>query len=292
MTADDVLAARKFDDCIARGSYMIDIHDPNGGGTVMKKLAPGESYDIPYRCLVPKSIDNLLIAGRPISTTHEAHSSIRIMPIAAAIGEAAGTAAALCVRGKTIPCKLDSAELQRVLIAQGANLEHIQPEDKPSSGSKIVVTNSTGGCALSRYVALPIVLMLLAGATFAADPLYDLTDGQTKQGQCALGREPGEHDVRRGINKVVIADLKGPGVITMVHFALPAKMTITRDVVLRIWWDGEKTPSVEAPLCDFFCDPNGTLERVDSAFVNKKRGWKLLLPDAVCQVRAGRGVDR
>jgi hypothetical protein len=122
LTAEDLLSARKFDDCVARGSYPVDIHDPDGGGTVIKRLAPGESYDIPYRSLVPKGIDNLLIAGRPISCTHEAHSAIRVMPIAAAIGEAAGAAAALCVRDKTTPRALDVGELRRVLLAQGANL--------------------------------------------------------------------------------------------------------------------------------------------------------------------------
>lgn len=122
LTAEDLLSARKFEDCIARGSYNIDIHDPAGGGTVLKRLPPGESYDIPYRSLVPKAIDNLLIAGRPISSTHEAHSAIRIMPIAAAIGEAAGAAAALCVRDNTIPRGLDPALLRQALLAQGANL--------------------------------------------------------------------------------------------------------------------------------------------------------------------------
>jgi len=122
LTADDLLSARKFEDTIARGSYSVDIHDPDGGGTVIKHLPPGESYTIPYRSLVPKKIDNLLIAGRPISATHEAHSAIRVMPIAAAIGEAAGAAAAICVKGDTIPRRLDAAELRRVLLAQGANL--------------------------------------------------------------------------------------------------------------------------------------------------------------------------
>lgn len=122
LTAEDLLSARKFDDCIARGSYPVDIHDPDGGGTVLKHLTPGESYDIPYRSLVPKAIDNLLIAGRPISATHEAHSAIRVIPIAAAIGEAAGTAAALCVKNATTPRELDPGELRRVLLAQGANL--------------------------------------------------------------------------------------------------------------------------------------------------------------------------
>lgn len=122
LTAEDLLSARKFEDTVARGSYSVDIHDPDGGGTVIKRLPPGESYTIPYRSLVPRKIDNLLIAGRPISATHEAHSAIRVMPIAAAIGEAAGAAAALCVKNNTIPRELNVAELQRVLIAQGANL--------------------------------------------------------------------------------------------------------------------------------------------------------------------------
>ena len=123
LTADDVLSARKFEeDCIARGSYSIDIHSPTGAGTVIQRLKPGESYDIPYRCLVPTGIDNLLIAGRPISATHEAHSSLRIMPICMAIGQAAGTAAALSIREGVVARKLDVRLLQKTLRSQGANL--------------------------------------------------------------------------------------------------------------------------------------------------------------------------
>lgn len=122
MTVEDVLEGRKFDDRIARGSYPVDIHNPDGAGTVIRHLRPGESYDIPYRSIVPLKIDNLLIAGRPISTTHEAHSSTRVMPICCAVGEAAGTAAALCVRGNKTPRELDVRALQQALVAQGANL--------------------------------------------------------------------------------------------------------------------------------------------------------------------------
>jgi hypothetical protein len=122
LTGEDVLSARKFPDCVARGSYSIDIHSPTGAGTVIKHLPPGESYDIPYRCLVPLGIENLLIAGRPISATHEAHSSLRIMPICIAIGQAAGTAAALCVKEGAAPRVLDVSLLQSTLRSQGANL--------------------------------------------------------------------------------------------------------------------------------------------------------------------------
>lgn len=122
LTEEDVLEAHKFDDVIARGSYSIDIHSPTGAGTVIKRLKPGESYDIPYRCLTPLGLDNLLIAGRPISATHEAHSSLRIMPICMAIGQAAGTAAAISVNRGIAPRTLDIAALQVALRSQRANL--------------------------------------------------------------------------------------------------------------------------------------------------------------------------
>ena len=72
LTADDVLNARAFDDAVARSAYPIDIHNPAGSGTTTQRLAPGASYEIPYRCLVPKNAEDLLVAGRCISTTHEA----------------------------------------------------------------------------------------------------------------------------------------------------------------------------------------------------------------------------
>jgi len=122
LTAEDVLGARKFADGIARGCYDIDIHNPSGTGTVIKRLPAGESYDIPYRCLCPRGFDNLLVAGRPISATHQAHSSVRVMPIAAAVGEAAGTAAAMCVaQGQTVTT-VDIAQLRERLRQRGANI--------------------------------------------------------------------------------------------------------------------------------------------------------------------------
>ncbi|MGQ9631124.1 MAG: FAD-dependent oxidoreductase [bacterium] len=122
MTAEDILEARKFEDVIARGSYSIDIHNPAGTGTVIKRLKPGTSYDIPYRSLIPKEIEGLIVAGRCISSTHEAHSSIRIMPICTAIGHAAGVAAGLSISKNTAPRDLDVTALQRELLRQGANL--------------------------------------------------------------------------------------------------------------------------------------------------------------------------
>ncbi|TXK77390.1 FAD-dependent oxidoreductase [Paenibacillus sp. N3.4] len=122
LTAEELLHACKFDDVIARGAYPVDIHNPNGEGTVIKELNPGEWYEIPFRCLLPKKIENLLIGGRPISATHEAHSAIRVQPIAIAIGQAAGAAAALCVRDNKRPRELDVGKVQEALTRQGAKL--------------------------------------------------------------------------------------------------------------------------------------------------------------------------
>lgn len=122
LTADELLAACKFDDCIARGAYPVDIHNPTGSGTIIRKLQPGEWYEIPLRSLIPLRLDNLLIGGRPISATHEAHSAIRVQPIAIAIGQAAGVAAALSAREAVNPRQLDAGRVQRALERQGAHL--------------------------------------------------------------------------------------------------------------------------------------------------------------------------
>jgi hypothetical protein len=120
LTADDVLQARKWPDAIARGTYPIDIHDPTGKGTVMRRLPAGEAYDIPLRCLLPLRVDGLTLAGRCISGTHEAHSSYRVMPVAMATGQAAGVCAALAARSGRIPRQIPAGEVQEELRRQGA----------------------------------------------------------------------------------------------------------------------------------------------------------------------------
>ncbi len=120
LTAEDVLEARHFDDGIACASYNIDIHNPAGTGTEIIKLKPGTYYQIPYRCLVPDQVDNLLVASRCISADHAAHSSLRVQPIVWALGQAAGTAAALCVKNKIKPEEIDIEELKSLLTQQGA----------------------------------------------------------------------------------------------------------------------------------------------------------------------------
>lgn len=122
MTEEDILGARKFEDGIARGSYPVDIHNPKGKGTILKRLPPGEAYDIPLRCLLPRDVEGLLVAGRCMSGTHEAHSSYRVTPTAMATGQAAGVCAALAVSAGVSPRAVAISEVQRELRRQGANL--------------------------------------------------------------------------------------------------------------------------------------------------------------------------
>lgn len=122
LTADDVLGARKFDDVVARGAYPIDIHNPTGKGTTLRRVPPGEAYDIPLRCLLPRDTENILVAGRCISGTHEAHSSYRVMPISMATGHAAGVCAALAARERRRPRELPAAAVQTELLRQHADL--------------------------------------------------------------------------------------------------------------------------------------------------------------------------
>jgi FAD-dependent oxidoreductase family protein len=122
LTADDVLHCRKFPDVVARGSYPIDIHNPEGKGTVLRHLPAGDAYDVPLRCLLPQGVGRLLVAGRCISGTHEALSSYRVMPIAMATGQAAGVCAALAVRADRDPREVAVEAVQDALRNQGANL--------------------------------------------------------------------------------------------------------------------------------------------------------------------------
>lgn len=120
LTVEDLLSLKQFDDAIAAGNYDIDIHSPTGGGTHHHFFPAGVHYTIPYRSLVPKDIDNLLVAGRCISCTHEAQASIRIMPICCTTGEAAGVAAALVSKTSVAAKDVEIKELQKILKANNA----------------------------------------------------------------------------------------------------------------------------------------------------------------------------
>ena len=122
ITEEELFACTRFEDSIALGNYDIDIHSPDGTGTRIRKFDRDKYYTIPYRSLLPKEYDNLLVAGRCISATHEAQSSVRIMPICASMGEAAGVAIAEAVKSGKNTHTVDVKKVQKTLIYYGAEI--------------------------------------------------------------------------------------------------------------------------------------------------------------------------
>jgi len=121
ITARDIIDVVPFEDCIARGNWFIDIHSPTGEGTERIHPPAGKWYEIPYRSIRAQGVENLLVASRCIDSSHEAHAAIRITPQVMAIGQGAGTAAALCVKqGLSSTRQLDAKLLRETLRAQGA----------------------------------------------------------------------------------------------------------------------------------------------------------------------------
>ncbi len=123
----DVEEARKHEDAVCRLAYPVDVHHGSGSGYThsedkARHIEPpaGDYYEIPYRCLLPTGIENLLTAGRCVSSTQSGHGAIRIMPACAAMGQAAGAAAALSLAAGCTPRELDPVRLSEELRGQGA----------------------------------------------------------------------------------------------------------------------------------------------------------------------------
>jgi hypothetical protein len=122
LTREDVLGARDFEDAI--GLCGAPIEDHHGGkDTAWAYLPDGAAVGIPYRTLLPQGLENLLVAGRCFSATHDAHASVRSMGQCMAMGQAAGAAAALALARGTTPRGLPFRELRDRLLALGAVLE-------------------------------------------------------------------------------------------------------------------------------------------------------------------------
>ncbi len=120
LTKEDIKSACTFPDSIGYGSAFIDIHGKHGPGLAGETWypPPGFKYQLPYRILLPKKVNNLLVAGRCVSVTHEALGSVRFIVQCAVTGEAAGVAAVLAVRHSIHPSEVDTAELQSELTAR------------------------------------------------------------------------------------------------------------------------------------------------------------------------------
>jgi hypothetical protein len=123
LSEKELRECKEFEDTIALGCYDIDIHNPVGSGTYIHKFSDGEYYRIPYRSLLPKEYDNMLVCGRCLSADHAAHSSVRIIPICANLGEAAGVAVSVCKTTDKNVHTVDVGVVQRILLENGAALE-------------------------------------------------------------------------------------------------------------------------------------------------------------------------
>lgn len=119
LTQEDLVSCTKFEDGVVCANYDIDIHNPEGSGTSHYYFKDGEYYTVPYRSLCPKGSRNLLVAGRCISSTHEAQASYRIMPICCCLGEAAGTAIAVCGKKDSDVKNIDMPAYQSYLKEHG-----------------------------------------------------------------------------------------------------------------------------------------------------------------------------
>lgn len=132
LTEQDCVEGRRFRDVIAKCGHACNVHSLTGDHTEHYFVEPKRPFDIPYRCLVPSRIDNLLVAGRPISVTHLAHGATRDTPVCMSTGEAAGAAAALCSKLGVAPRNLDVRLLQKRLLAQGVLL-HLEDDEVESA---------------------------------------------------------------------------------------------------------------------------------------------------------------
>lgn len=135
---------------------------------------------------------------------------------------------------------------------------------------------------MDKKTGLVFGLLLAVLGTMAADAgdildLARLDTGKT-YAQNALWIENAISARFNTSKSVVVADATGPAVITMIHFAMPQTLQIDRDVLLKMYWDGEETPSVDVPLVDFFCDPAGMRSEITTSMVNKQRGYNAYFP--------------
>ncbi len=120
LTKDDILEAKYHSDWIVRKAFFnFDVHNITGPGLdktgIQQKWVQSGTYTVPYGCIIPKSIDGLLLSGRNISGSHLAHSSFRIMSVCIALGEAAGAAAALSVKNNISAAKVDPKDIQAIV---------------------------------------------------------------------------------------------------------------------------------------------------------------------------------
>ncbi|WP_082423108.1 FAD-dependent oxidoreductase, partial [Paenibacillus dakarensis] len=149
LNQNDIIAQEPFDDRIAFGGWSIDLHPPQGmyaEASGSKHTHADGNYHIPYRCLYSANVGNLLFAGRNISASHVAFGTTRVMATCAVMGEAAGTAASLCVTKGASPRDIYRShlqELQQTLLRQDASIIGLRHEDERDLARSAKVTASS-----------------------------------------------------------------------------------------------------------------------------------------------------
>ncbi|MGG3885044.1 FAD-dependent oxidoreductase [Brevibacillus panacihumi] len=118
LTEEHVMQGATFEDGICWGAWPVEYHDAVENKTIKTYLK--QNYQIPYRTMIPGNVDNLLVAGRSISTTHFANASTRVMSICMAIGQAAGVACVISMQDQVLLKNIDTNKLKKQLREQGA----------------------------------------------------------------------------------------------------------------------------------------------------------------------------
>ncbi len=131
LTAGDTAMGTVFEDRVALGGFPVDIHSPQGSGIESAPLGGRGYYGIPYRCLIPKGIDNLLMAGKCFSGDFTAHASARVQATSMAMGQGAGVASAICIQEKKPPREIDISKIQDEILRQGGLLDPAEEGDLP-----------------------------------------------------------------------------------------------------------------------------------------------------------------
>jgi hypothetical protein len=132
LTRDMVLDAVKQPDAVGHGCWMIDVHDPKGSGYTTwndrgshNMLPAGASYHIPLGMCLNSQIPNVAVAGRCASSSHEAHSSVRLQSHVMVMGQGVGTAAAMALAARQDMHQIDVKKLQTKLRTDGAYIEDV-----------------------------------------------------------------------------------------------------------------------------------------------------------------------
>ena len=199
MTEHDPQNRTVFEDEIAFGGWFIDLHTPGGLLAKHSEFASGENYNaftdyavksyagpygIPLRCLISKDVDNLMMAGRNVSTTHAALGTVRVMGTTALMGQAAGTAAALSVRERLsvhLSPKVLIKKIQQQLLRDGCYLINCKNEDPEDLALKAEITSS------SQYLLKEVSHDLPTNnpelKVWRDQPQYDIEKLETRRGQ-------------------------------------------------------------------------------------------------------------